>query len=268
MRQSIPRVLLSKVPGPALDRFTFRGQKTITAIVRVKNEEQYLEPCVRSVAPFVDEVLIVDNLSTDRTPEIIMSLIADHPKKVRGVIYHHRLARYGEENLQLASSIAGRRSPRLIANFYNWSLRHAKHPFILKWDGDTIATPRMACALAQFRSSDALSLWHVGANLHPDGEHLLANQPFETEEPRLFYRKFAHYNNGLGYCELLKSPFVGREAYIAREPEPLYVHMKWCKSRAFENMSVDLQQRALAHVEPGEPVSREVRETIARWSLV
>ncbi|MET0908372.1 MAG: glycosyltransferase family 2 protein [Ilumatobacteraceae bacterium] len=251
-----------------LDACAFTGPKTFSAIVRVKNEEQYLGAAVGSIVDLVEEVVIVDNLSTDRTPEIIGELVVAHPGRVRALAYPHELARYGEENAALAETPKGRRSPRLIANFYNWTLKQSAHPFVLKWDGDTIATAELGRALDDFRDSSAQTLWHIGANLHPDGQHLIAPRPFEEPEPRLFYKRWAHYNNGLIYCEMLKSPYVDLDKYRLSWTEPVYVHMKYCKRVPFLNMSNDLQRQAIADTRPGPPIDDDVRSTIRRWGLM
>ncbi len=47
-----------------------QGTPFISLCMIVKNEEQYLEGCLASASPFVDEIVIVDTGSTDRTIEI------------------------------------------------------------------------------------------------------------------------------------------------------------------------------------------------------
>lgn len=45
----------------------------ISLAMIVKNEEKHIEACIRSVLPYVDEIVIVDTGSTDRTKEIVRS---------------------------------------------------------------------------------------------------------------------------------------------------------------------------------------------------
>ncbi len=49
-------------------RYWDRRVKQISAMMRVKNEEEFLAASVLSIADFVDEIVIIDNLSTDNTP--------------------------------------------------------------------------------------------------------------------------------------------------------------------------------------------------------
>jgi glycosyltransferase involved in cell wall biosynthesis len=51
----------------------YKGQK-ITVIVPCLNEEQGIEQVLRAMPAFVDETIVVDNASTDRTSEVARSL--------------------------------------------------------------------------------------------------------------------------------------------------------------------------------------------------
>ncbi|MEZ5356328.1 MAG: glycosyltransferase family 2 protein [Bryobacteraceae bacterium] len=51
----------------------YKGQK-ITVIIPCLNEEQGIEKVLRRMPEFVDQVIVVDNRSTDRTPEVARSL--------------------------------------------------------------------------------------------------------------------------------------------------------------------------------------------------
>lgn len=48
--------------------------QSITVIIPCLNEEQGIEKVLRAMPPFVDEVIVVDNNSTDRTSEVAASL--------------------------------------------------------------------------------------------------------------------------------------------------------------------------------------------------
>src|ERR1041385_6843989 len=51
----------------------YKGQ-SITAIIPCLNEEQGIEKVLRAMPEFVDEVIVVDNNSTDRTSDVAASL--------------------------------------------------------------------------------------------------------------------------------------------------------------------------------------------------
>jgi glycosyltransferase involved in cell wall biosynthesis len=253
----------------ALRLGTLAAPRRITAMVRVRNEEQFLDSSIRSIVDIVDEVVIVDNMSDDTTPAIIAALVRDYPGKVKSFVYPHQIARYGVENEQLAATPGGLESPRLLANFYNWCLAKCSHLFILKWDGDTIATAAFGRMIDKFRKSSALFVWHTGANLHADGVSLIAGRPYETSEPRLFFRRFAYYDNSLGYCEMLQSRYERHtgERYIERYDEPVYVHMKFCKSDRFTNMSDDRRSMEQDNDRSGEIAPSVVLDAVKAWNL-
>jgi hypothetical protein len=245
-----------------------RPPKKISAMIRVKNEVEYLERSISSVLEHVDEVVIVDNNSTDGSTEIIDDFAKRFPTKVRAFCYPHKLARWGEETTRLSETKGGKQSPSFLPNYYNWCASKCSWPFILKWDGDTIATAALAPTLEAFRHSRTQILWHTGINLHPDRESYIAGRPFEDMEPRLFYKPLSFYNNYLGYVETLWSPYLALyPSFSEKEPEPLYFHMKFCKSDRFSNMSDDLRRREESVSGRGNPLPQYLREQVLQLGL-
>ena len=267
-RAVVRHALSTRAGAPLLRAAVARGAKTYSAMVRVKNEQEFLERAILSIVEHVETVVIVDNLSTDATPQIIADLVEGFPTKVKATVYPHEIARYGQENVDLLRTSGGRTSPALLSNYYNWCLAQCAGSFVLKWDGDTIATDDLGEVLARFRASPAQSLWHTGANLHEDRRHLIAGSPYEDSEPRLFARRFALFDDNAGYCEQLRSPYLQTNSrYIETCSVPLYVHMKHCKIDRYSNISPDLRLKVMKDKGPGEEVSPGVRRAIARWAL-
>ena len=69
----------------------------LSAVIITFNEERNIERCIRSVQGIVDEVLVVDSLSTDRTVEIAESLGAR-------VIHQKFLGHIQQKNFALAEA--------------------------------------------------------------------------------------------------------------------------------------------------------------------
>ncbi|MDH3892635.1 MAG: tetratricopeptide repeat protein [candidate division Zixibacteria bacterium] len=79
---------------------SFRKRATISACLMVKNEEELLPGCLESVRDWVDEIIVVDTGSTDRTVEIADSY---------GAVIHHQawegdFSKHRNYTLELATS--------------------------------------------------------------------------------------------------------------------------------------------------------------------
>ncbi len=216
-----------------------RGRKTISAMLRVRNEEEFIEAAVVSIVDIFDEIVLIDNLSNDATPDIISNLVARFPK-VTAYRYDHQIARAGQENVDLARSPGGQRSPSLLANYYNWCLARCTMGYAVKWDADMIATPELARAVAEFRQSPAQVMCISGANVHPDRKHYIATDGFyrsiEDYEPRLFVRRFARYVDDGRKYEVFRSPYRDLRWWSTYKPL-VFMHMKHCKASPEGNWS-------------------------------
>jgi hypothetical protein len=268
----------------------FRDRR-ITAMIRVRNEEQFLAPAVRSIAGLVDEIVIVDNRSIDRTPAIVASLARTFRKKVTALRYRHTVGRVGAETWALVD--AGGRSPRLSAQYYNWCLAHCTGPYVLKWDGDMVALDTLARALEAWRRSRAQVLVMNGVNVHPDRRHAIAARSTDREallgrlavpglprwatsltydypEPRLFPKHGARYTTRLRWTQELASPFLTaplRERCVTTLARPAYLHMKFCKRDPVSTYSTDLGSAILANVTVGPRLSPAQQAAMRRWRL-
>jgi hypothetical protein len=266
--RKLARPLVIRMGRPAAAALAGRPPKQLSAMFRVRNEEEFLEAAVTSVVDVVDEVVIVDNGSTDATPRIIADLVARHPARIRTFQDPHSMARYGAESVDLLRTRTGRRSPSFLPTYYNWCLERCTHPYILKWDGDTVATSGFAATIERFRTSRSQVLWYSGINLHEDRRHLISGRPYEDVEPRLFYRRFARYNHSLGYVETLWSPYMMLyPEFSERLAEPQYFHLKFCKRDRFTNISADLRESEIAHSSRGEQLPAALREQVVALGL-
>lgn len=267
-------------------------QKRVSAMVRVKNEEEFLYPSIKSIAACVDEIVLVDNLSTDRTSLIIEALRREHPHKVVCHQYPYEIRKVGRESWELASSPEARSSPHLSANYYNWCLRRCTKPFILKWDGDMIAMEAFHKSIEEWRLSDKPIMMFNGANVHPDLQHLIAAKSSDREklmaslsvpglpiwvtsltydapEARLFPKVFAKYESTMGWTQRLSTPYRDhfRSRCCHQAQDVCYLHMKFCKRDPYAGYSSDLKEVIASNVTIGPPLSPECRELLRRWQL-
>ena len=261
--------------------------RTISAMVRVRDEEQFLEVAIRSIADLVDEIVIVDNLSSDKSPQIIDALWKELPGRVRPYHYPHEIRRVGRENWELSDREPD--SPNLSSSYYNWCLARCTCPWVLKWDGDMIALDVFADSLERWRVSDREVLVIQGANVHPDFEHLIAARTDSREEllerlsvkglpawvasltldypePRLFPKAGARYTNRIRWTQGFESSALDGKN-VLRAADPQYLHMKFCKRDPYANYTDDLAEVIASNVVVGPPLALAMRETLRHWQV-
>ena len=273
-----------------------QGPRRISAMMRIRDEEEFLDASVRSIIDLVDEVVLVDNLSTDRTPEIIDALRRAYPGKVVTYSYPHAIRSRGREHWELASSADGLRSPHLTSTYYNWCLARCTHPYVLKWDGDMIATDELAGAIDAWRGAGAAVLTLVGANVHADRAHVVgarsadratiaraltvpvapswvSSMTYTYAHPHLFPRFGARFEAGdrrAWWTETFASPFLhprveGR--LVLPFTEPTFLHLKFCKRDPYAGYSDDFAGMIDANMEVGPPLTPEWRALMRRWGV-
>jgi glycosyltransferase involved in cell wall biosynthesis len=123
-----------------------------TAVLRVKNEAPSLPFVLPPLLRACDQVLVVDNGSTDGTPEVARQT-ADQlgcGQRLTVLDYPFAVARAGAEHLAQHE-----RSVHSLAYFYNWCFSHVTTRYSWKWDGDMVLTTEGEVSIA------ALG-WQVG----------------------------------------------------------------------------------------------------------
>jgi len=93
----------------------FRPQG-ISAMIRVKNAIDWIEACIRSIDKLADEIVVVDNGSTDGSYELI--------KKLENEINKLRLFSFPDATL---------------VDLSNYALNLTRYQWVIKWDADFIA---------------------------------------------------------------------------------------------------------------------------------
>jgi glycosyltransferase involved in cell wall biosynthesis len=123
------RRILSHASLLGLVRHPATRRQGITAVVRVKNEEDWIEPCLVSVSEAVDELVVVDNGSTDGTPRILAELQGRLGPGLR------LFSRPDLDHVALS----------------NFALAQASYRWVLKWDGDFVARTTGPHAITRLR---------------------------------------------------------------------------------------------------------------------
>lgn len=111
---------------------------TLSVVFSVYNEEKHLEEALKSVRGLADEIIIVDNESTDRTAQI--------SKKYTKSVYEHK------------------NTPNSLNTTKNYGFSKAKSGWILSLDADERVSPELALEIRQAISNYPSSIIH-----HPSG---------------------------------------------------------------------------------------------------
>lgn len=109
----------------------------LTAVLRVKNEARSLPWVLPPLFRAVQRLVVVDNQSTDGTPEVARSVAAACGASDRLLLttYPFTVSRCGQEHLETPET-----SVHNLAYFYNWSFAHVGTAYSMKWDGDMVLT--------------------------------------------------------------------------------------------------------------------------------
>lgn len=124
--------------------FALRGKtwkKGVSAMLRVKNEEGKILYCLSSILDVFDEIVLVDNGSTDSTLELVKRFKRDrdHRDKISLFSYPFQIVRCGDENRNAPED-----SVHTSAYYYNWSLSKCRYSYVFKVDADMVVVPNGA----------------------------------------------------------------------------------------------------------------------------
>lgn len=111
----------------------------ISFIVRVKNEEEFLERSIRSLIGITapHDIHIILNNCTDRSKEIA-ELLQSEGMPIHIYTYDYSISRAGYENL-----VTDETSDHSLVKYYTWCFNKGKHDWLFKWDADFIMTDEL-----------------------------------------------------------------------------------------------------------------------------
>ncbi len=172
----------------------------ISFIIRCQNEADNLRACLLSIVDLADEIIIVDNLSTDNSWQIMSDLAMVWPN-IKVYRYQIKIPRPNQEHIAMVTT----NNRNTIATYYNWCLSKATKYNVFKWDGDFIAIRKNLIDmidLYQLRiREDRFALWFTGKTLF--NGHYIRNGPDYYDEFRAFSLK-----NGFKWFDGFKCEYV------------------------------------------------------------
>ena len=223
----------SQVQELQLLKKTLDNRATISACMIVKNEEEMLPRCLESIRSWVDEIIIVDTGSTDRTVEIAESYGAKiyHQEWTKDFSYHRNYSiskatgdwifiidadeEFVTDDLPLVRQAVAQTDYRLVSvNVYNvnqetgqvtsflHSVRLFRRDADLRYDG--IVHNQLQFNVGEKALRPGISIRHYGYDLSPEKmkkKLARSRELIETQLKEDPNNCFVHYN----YVQLLRS---------------------------------------------------------------
>lgn len=198
-------------------------KRGLSIIIRAKNEEATIERCLTSILPHVDEVIFVDNGSTDQT-RLIAERLQQKYFNLKVYSYPFHIPRIGKEH----SIAVQNNSTNTLGHYYNWCLAQSTMVNFAKWDADYICIEEnFAEMVNQFQlrtRGDNFVLWFSGLELYSDGQRYWIDRNSLHNEYRVFSRKHgAHWVN-LPPWEEIEQGYIFRAHKLFYE-KPVYIEL-------------------------------------------
>ena len=112
--------------------FYRKKNKWISWVARLKNASDFLETVVDNHLEFLDELILVDNNSSDNTKKICLKLEKKYPNKIRFFEYNYKVFPPWTERNISSNSLHS------LAYYYNWSFSQSNYSHVMKVDDDNI----------------------------------------------------------------------------------------------------------------------------------
>lgn len=183
----------------------------ITAVISAKNEEYILPFCLKSLVGVVDQVVCIDNGSTDRTLQIMQAFKAEYQGKIEVDV------------LEMPGALLG--------DCRNAGLQHTRYKWHLRWDADMVARTSGELSMTAIRelvkNDRPRTIQLPRTNLRGDFHHTRQRLALDPGEPILMrFGKHIRYVED-GKFDVIRVPFYYA---IAKDHRYMYFHCEGLKS--------------------------------------
>ena len=131
----------------------------ISGILRVMNDEEFLESSIESCIDCLDELVVVYNKTSPESIAIIERMVEKYPDKIRVYKYLPKLysGNLTQKEFELAKNLPSN-SIHLLANYCNYALSKCNYRFVMKIDSDQIYhTDRLREIVKGYRAKSEIS---------------------------------------------------------------------------------------------------------------
>jgi hypothetical protein len=179
-------------------------------LIRIKNEEETIKKCILDIVDIADEIIVVDNNSTDKTLSIILELEKMYDN-IFVYQYHINVPRYGIEHIENNRKIDINKN-NTLTNYYNWTESKSTYDKKIKWDGDFYCIRQnLINLLNKYRNynQDKIAIWFSGLTLfiHND-DKFIKNESYYNE-----YRLFLNNETDIWSNNIVDDKNYGETSY-------------------------------------------------------
>jgi len=217
------------------------GKNGYSFLIRIKNEESTIEKCIIDIVDLADEIIIVDNNSSDNTINIILELEKIY-KNIFVYQYKIDIPRCGIEHSENYLK-GGSFSDNTLTNYYNWTSSKATYNKKIKWDGDFyVIKDNCKELLDEYRNiNNSMAVWFSGLTLFIHNENSYFKNYSYYDEYRMFNnidKKIWSDNiyNGNNLCETSIN-FVNSLSCKYKFKKPVFIEIKNTNKDEFTSRS-------------------------------
>ena len=150
-----------------------KTKRGVSAFIRIRDEELYIESSLRSLAGIFEEYIIVFNNCKDNTEEIVLKTISELQIQAKLFYYNFDLKNVDTKD------------ERSHASFYNYALSKVATRRMYKWDGDCIALPCLKDNINRYKKIQSGMIADKGINvIKQDGHYFVSKIRYCGPEPR------------------------------------------------------------------------------------
>lgn len=212
----------------------------ISAILRVKNEQQKILYCLASILDVFDEIVFIDNASTDKTLELTLQFKEryDADGKIKVYSYPHAISRCGSEHLATSQN-----SVHSLAYYYNYSLSHCSFKYACKWDADMVLLKEKKEKFRSFLMDKVLPskgrVWLLkGQTVYRDLNNNYFVSSSVNSKPRIFpFTYLNHYVKSQATEILLCKPPLIEDYFLE---DTIFYELKFSSEDEFSHCSPEL----------------------------
>jgi hypothetical protein len=205
-------------------RFFKYRKHGVSAMMRVKNDADWIYYAITSILEYVDEIVIVLQKSTDNTEKIIESIESD---KIKVYNYPFETFPTGKYHFKYVKNTVFN-----LAYYYNYALSKTKYSYVWKWDGDQAVLNSRAKELRAIIDLNKYDIIHAkGYDIFGRELKYLCKDPFCGNEPCIFkVSKKTFYFSGTR-SEEFSYPLLQnfRRSRIYNFEKPLFMHFKYTR---------------------------------------